>query len=80
MSDPSHVFLLWHSHGPDPCDNDQNAKLLGVYSTRSRAEDRITRSASIPGFREYPDGFIIDEYEVDVDTWVEGFVEIGPDT
>ena len=29
----------------------------------------------LPGFRRYPDGFVIDEYQVDEDKWTEGFAK-----
>ena len=34
----------------------------------------------LPGFRDVPDGFILDEYLVDQDNWTEGYVTItqGP--
>lgn len=70
------VFLLWHSVNPD---DDDNTKLLGGYSSRPLAADRIERSRSLPGFAGYPDGFMIDEYQVDKDQWTGGFVEIDPD-
>ena len=69
------VFLLWHIMDPD---DDDLTKLLGVYSSRHLASDRIERCRSLPGFVEYPDGFLIDEYQLDQDAWTEGFVEIDP--
>ena len=52
------------------CDD---AKLLGCYSSRARAEDRVERSRELPGFRDQPDAFVISEYVVDKDEWAEGF-------
>lgn len=68
-----HVFLLWHTHEPN---EEENAKLLGVYSTRAKARGRIIRAKKLPGFEEWPDGFIVDDYEVDKDEWCEGFVTV----
>ena len=66
------VFLLWHSHEyPDGSDSE---KLIGVYETRSAAEKAIARLGGQPGFAENPDDFIIDEYELGKDHWVEGYV------
>jgi hypothetical protein len=28
----------------------------------------------LPGFRDYPEGFHIDEYQLDQDQWREGFI------
>ncbi len=64
------VFLAWHTHADGL---DDNAKLLGVYSTRELAEAAVDRSRSKPGFRLYPRGFEIVGYDVDRDEWTEGF-------
>ncbi|MEU4763238.1 hypothetical protein AB0H12_08270 [Actinosynnema sp. NPDC023794] len=53
-----------------------DVKLLGVYSTESRARDRIERARLTPGFSEEPDCFEVSRYGVDEDTWSEGFVTI----
>ncbi len=63
------VFLVWHSSDPE---DDHTAKLLGVFSSRSLASERVERARGASGFAAYPDGFVIDEYPVDVDQWVEG--------
>ena len=55
-------------------DMGDSVTLLGCYSTQTRAEDRIKRAKLLPGFRDEPDCFIIDEHEVDMDEWTEGFV------
>jgi hypothetical protein len=49
-------------------------KLLGIYSSRTNAEERIRRGRRLPGFREEPECFVTGEYELDQDTWTEGFV------
>lgn len=50
-----------------------DVKLLGVFSTRSLADERVTAARSQPGFRDEPDCFLIDAYRVDEPTWNEGF-------
>ncbi len=69
------AFLLWHVNGMP--DGEEDGKLIGVYSSRERAEEAKSRSLGLPGFREVPDGFIIDEYLVDQDNWTEGYVTIA---
>lgn len=45
------VYLLWHSHPEDP--DDDNDKLLGVYSSREMAEERIeTRYSELRAFKD----------------------------
>ena len=66
------VYLLWHMHRIP--DSDVDAKLLGVYSTRERAEERQEQARKLEGFRDAPDGFLIDECPVDRDQWPEGYI------
>jgi hypothetical protein len=67
------VFLLFHTH--DLPDGEQDDKLLGVYSSRERAEKKITEKYRLlPGFCERNGEFIINEYFIDQDYWEEGFV------
>lgn len=72
----SSVFVLHHVHVID--DDDENVKLLGVYSTRAIAMDRIETYKNLPGFKECPDGFEITEYEIDEDNWQEGYITVLP--
>ncbi|MBA2647894.1 MAG: hypothetical protein H0U81_13940 [Pyrinomonadaceae bacterium] len=68
------MFLLQHAHQPD---NDQeDVKLIGIYSTLRKAEEAIERLRNLPGFRDAQDGFSIDCYKVDVDHWVEGYITV----
>jgi hypothetical protein len=62
------VFLLWHQRTED-----DEGMLLGVYSTSERAEKRQSEAVRLPGFRLFPDKFVIDPYEIDKDMWTEGF-------
>jgi len=50
-----------------------DAKLLGVYSSRGRAQNRLSDAQQLPGFRDEPDCFQISPYTVDRDEWPEGF-------
>lgn len=56
-----------------------DVKLLGVYSSRDRAGERIRRSRLLPGFAEEPECFVIGEYTLDQDEWTEGFVRVRPE-
>ncbi|MDO7844464.1 DUF7336 domain-containing protein [Sphingomonas immobilis] len=68
------VYLLHHVREDDEFGDD--AKLIGVYRSRSSAERAIARLSLQPGFRDYPAGFEIGEYELDRDHWEEGFVRL----
>ncbi|MEW6643854.1 MAG: hypothetical protein AB1586_25325 [Pseudomonadota bacterium] len=66
------VFLLWHVRElPDDADE---VKLLGVYSSALKAEEARAGASTLPGFRDYLEGFSIDEYRIDEVKWSEGFL------
>ena len=49
-------------------------KSIGVYSSVMKAQAAIIRLRNMPGFVEYPDGFIIRKWKIDEDSWINGFV------
>jgi hypothetical protein len=65
------VCVLHHVRADDEFGDD--AKLIGVYRSRTAAEAAIVRLADQPGFRDHPGGFTIDVYALDQDHWREGF-------
>ena len=66
------VYLLWH-HYPDIPDDD-NAKILGVYSSKAAADERVAVFyKTLPGFADGRGEFTVDEYRVDEDHWTSGF-------
>ena len=69
-----HVFMLWHTHGKDDDEREENTKLIGVYSSESEAQAAIARKLQYPGFREEPDGFEVEEVELNRDQWSEGYI------
>jgi hypothetical protein len=54
-----------------------DVKLLGVYSSRANGESRIDRARQTPGFRDEPNCFLVECYQVDHDEWTAGFVAVG---
>ena len=65
------VFMLIHKY-PDNGPED-TGKLIGIYATRADANAAITRLLPHPGFRKYPNDFLITEFSVDQDQITEGF-------
>jgi hypothetical protein len=66
------AYLLQHVR---TCENgSEDVKVIGIYESRSEAEHAVQRLVSKPGFSLYPDGFQIDEYGLNRDGWVEGFI------
>ena len=51
-------------------------KVVGIYSSRAFAEEAHDRARALPGFSDEPDGFVIDQYEVDKDHWPRGFIRL----
>lgn len=70
----SSVFVLQHVHSRE--DGVEDVKFIGVYSSREKAQDAVVRLGGLPGFAEASEGFHIDEYRVDQDHWVEGYVAV----
>jgi len=64
------VYILWHSYDDD---NREDSKLIGVYSTEHLAESAKQEILEKPGFNKYPEGFIIDKYQINQGHWLEGF-------
>ncbi|EHQ89567.1 DUF7336 domain-containing protein [Desulfosporosinus youngiae] len=68
------VFLLQHYY---EVENLEETKIIGIYSTKEKAEVIIRKYQELPGFKLYPGGFYIDEYNLDEDNWTEGFINVG---
>lgn len=71
------VFLLWHIH--EFSNGEEDAKLIGAYSSLEKAEQAKQRALVLPGFQEVPAGFVIDKYTLDRDNWTEGYITITND-
>lgn len=68
------VYVLHHSH--ELKSEETDIKLIGVYSTKDKAKITIARLSVQPGFKDNPEGFHIDRYEIDKDHWEEGFITV----
>lgn len=68
------VFVLQNVHSQE--DGIEDVKFIGVYSSRMKAQEAVTRLGRLPGFANAPEGFHIDEYRVDQDHWAEGYVAV----
>jgi hypothetical protein len=74
MTDDASVWLAWHASETDDCNE---FKLIGVFSTRERAEAAIDARRGKPGFSDQPDGFDLGRYVLDRDTaWLDGFITV----
>lgn len=68
------VFLLFHTH--DLGEGETDDKLIGVYASLADAQQAQARTAVLEGFRDAPEGFVIDPYEIGMDHWSEGYVTV----
>ena len=66
------VFVLQHVHEFE--DGEEDVKFIGVYSSKEKAENAISRLIQQPGFKKTENGFYIDQYKMDMDHWTEGYV------
>ena len=60
------VFVLNYKRAGRP------TELLGIYSTRSAANEAIVRFRDQPELRDYLETFTIAAYELDKDEWTGG--------
>ncbi len=70
------VYVLQHSY---ECGDElicEETKFLGVFSTEQEAKKAMEYYKTLEGFRDYPDDFYIDKYEVDKKYWSEGFITV----
>jgi len=65
------VYILWHSHPTGG--NENNEKLIGVYSSDDEARSAQERTSEKPGFKDYLEGFEIVRYRIGEDHWTEGY-------
>ena len=55
-------------------------KILGIFSTREKAEQTQIMYSKKPGFRDYPmDCFYIDKHHINIGSWDTGFVHDDDD-
>jgi hypothetical protein len=67
------VYEVYHIH-PDPAyENVDSTFHIGVFSSRSVAQEMIDYLRPQPGFADYPDGFVVEETIVDQTRFEDGF-------
>ena len=67
----THVYLLWHIRD---LGDEEDWKFIGVYSSPEAVEAAKARVSALPGFRDTPEQFRVEEVGLDEDQWTEGFV------
>jgi hypothetical protein len=69
------VYVLQHSN--EMAGGVEDVKLIGVYSSRESAQAAVGRLGRLPGFADSVGRFSIDEYQLDRDQWVEGYLTVA---
>ena len=69
----SNQYVYVVQHVRERPKGEQSVKFIGVYTSESEANRTVVRLRTVKGFREHPDGFHVDKYELNKDHWTEGF-------
>ena len=70
------IYVLWHCRTDEQgCEHE---KMLGIYTTRAKAEEGLALLRDKPGFKDYLDGFEILEGALDETYMLEGFITVQP--
>ena len=72
------VYVLWHVHElHDDYGCHDEEKMIGIYSTKTKAQESIDIHKDLEGFKGYPvECFEIYEYELDKSNWNDGFTTV----
>ncbi|MDB5677025.1 MAG: uncharacterized protein JWM94_27 [Sphingomonas bacterium] len=71
-----YVFALLHTY---ELDGEDEQKSCGLFETEELAEEAKQKLLMQPGFRRYPDGFLIERTRLNEAWWTEGFSTQLPD-
>lgn len=74
---PKTYWVLWHRY-VDEWGITQE-KPIGIYTGRENAEKGMVLVRDQPGFRDYPDGFVIEKGTIDQTNTPNGFVTVRDD-
>ena len=66
------IYRVYHVN---PKNDDE--KPIGVYSSYEEATRIVERYKNFEGFRDAPDCFYIDKYELDKEYWTEGYYSLN---
>ncbi|PXZ07034.1 hypothetical protein DKK70_08555 [Gilliamella apicola] len=66
------IYYLYHVRYEDT--DDEDFRIIGIYSSRKQAKLAIERMKKKPGFIDFPNGFQIIASVLNRAEWLEGFV------
>lgn len=65
------IFSISHIYTVDSSTDDE--RIIGIFSNLAMAEQVVEQLKEQPGFKDYPENFIIDEIELNQLLWSSGF-------
>jgi len=68
------VYLLEHFKLMEEDGDEEDIKMLGVYSSKKKALEEMKKYKKLPELKDYR--FNIDEYKIDENCWEEGFFNV----
>ena len=66
------IYYLYHVRYEDT--DDEDFRIIGIYSSRKQAKLAIERMKKKPGFIDFPNGFQIIPSVLNRAEWLDGFV------
>lgn len=71
------VYLLQHTYFYGVNDEYEETKIIGVFDSKDKAQEAISKYSKLPGFKDFSNEcFSIDEYQINIGEWSEGFTEL----
>ena len=72
----NYVYLLQHSYFYGEDNEYEETKVIGIFDSKIKAQEAISKYSELPGFKDFSEEcFSIDEYQLNVGEWSEGFTE-----
>lgn len=65
------VYFVEHENIED--DYIEEPRMIGIYSSEQLAQEAVERAKKLSGYGDYPEGFQITEYILDLDQFIVGF-------
>lgn len=65
------VYFVQHENIED--DYIEEPRVIGIYTSEKLAQEAIERAKKLSGYGDYPKGFQITEYILDLDQFIVGF-------
>ena len=65
------VYFVQHENIED--DDIEESRIIGIYTSEKLAREVVERAKKLSGFNDFPEGFQVTKYILDLDQWAVGF-------